>query len=181
MSRCRQSTASRAGAAASSASTRVPTRPPVSTSEAYPRAAQASTSLVTSRAATALASSSPSRWMRTWGGAAMTLPLRADGEAGQRLPVYRIGIEPAQFLGNQLGRIPAVQRDPSVLLAGAAEDGGPPVRPGDRDVPVGHGEPHLGDARPFRHVTAQPRLQPLGQPRPDPVRTPIPRLRGHPP
>ena len=57
MSTCRQSTASRAGAAASSVSTAVPMPPPVSTSDAVPRAATASTSRVTSRAATALASS----------------------------------------------------------------------------------------------------------------------------
>jgi len=60
ISTLRQSTASRAGAAASSARTFVPIPPPVSTTEAMPLAATASTSLVTSLAATAFASSSPS-------------------------------------------------------------------------------------------------------------------------
>ena len=46
--------ASLAGATASSASTLVPMPPPVSTTDAVPRAATASTSLVTRRAATAL-------------------------------------------------------------------------------------------------------------------------------
>ena len=67
MSRCRQSTASRAGAAASSASTRVPMPPPVSTRDACPRTRGGVHEPGHQPGRTALASSSASRRMRTWG------------------------------------------------------------------------------------------------------------------
>jgi hypothetical protein len=60
-----QSTASRAGDSAIAASSALPLRPPVSTTEAEPRAAWASTILVISLAAAARAISSLSRWTTT--------------------------------------------------------------------------------------------------------------------
>src|SRR5215472_13484783 len=117
--------------------------------------------------------------MRTCGGAAMALPPDADGEAGQRLAVDLVGIEPAQFLGHQLGGVPAVQRDPPVLLARPLEGGGPPVWPADRDVPVAHGEPYLGDPGALGHLPRERGLEPLGQPRRDQVGARVPRLGRH--
>src|SRR5216684_2678319 len=86
MSRCRQSMASLAGATASSASTAVPMPPPVSTTDAVPRAATESTSLVTRRAATALASSCASRCTITSGTLTLCLRLAAGVLLGAAFP-----------------------------------------------------------------------------------------------
>src|SRR5216684_3216856 len=165
MSRWRRSTASRAGAAPSSASTAVPIPPPVSTSDPRPVAAWTSTSMVTSRAATALASKLASWWTMTSGG--VIAGRAAPGgrppcgpipssrgrdqdvpERGEDLRVYVVGVEPPQLLLEQLRGLPAVQRHPALGLPGTAQVRDPPVRPGDHDVPLGGGEADLGDARP---------------------------------
>src|SRR5215831_14533941 len=154
MSRWRQSTASRAGAAASSASTAVPIPPPVSTSDALPAAPWTSTSLVTSRAATALASRPASWWTMTSGGLIAGGPARSRGrdrgalDLGKDVPVHLVGIEPPQLLLEQLGGLPAVQGHPALGLPGTAQVRDPPVRPTDHDVPFGGGETDLGGARP---------------------------------
>src|SRR5262249_17547115 len=135
---------------ASWAGTGVRIRPPVSTIDAWPLAATASTSLVTSRAATALASSSPSRWMRICGVAMASFsPGRDVGddrgrEVGRQrvegVAVDLVCVEPAQLLGQEVGGVPAVQRDVPVRLARPGQRGVPAVRPADGDVAVGGDE-----------------------------------------
>ena len=159
MSRCRQSTASLAGAAASSASTCVPMPPPVSTSEACPRAAEASTSRSPAGrpppwpAAPRPGGSAPGR------GARWRLPApRPIGEPGQRLAV--------DLVRGRAGAAPRPAARPcpggAARRAGpagrACQRGRPAVRPADRDVAVGGREPHLGDARAAGVVPAERRL-----------------------
>src|SRR5262249_12284979 len=143
-----------AGAAASSVSTAVPIPPPVSTSDPLPVAAWTSTSLVTSRAATALASRPASWWTMISDGLIAGGPARSRDrdsgvlDPGQDVPVHVVGIQPPQLFLEQLDDVPAVQGHPALELTGTTQVRDPPVRPGDHDVPLGGGEPDLGDARP---------------------------------
>src|SRR5260370_11136015 len=177
MSRCLQSTASLAGAADSTASTAVPTPPPVSTTDPVPEAASESTSLVTRRAATALASSCASRCTMTSGTLTLYLPLASGALLGvafprrsflapqsrrRRAPLARsragpsrerakrfrvdlVGFEPAQLLGDQLGRLAPGQRHPAIRPAGPGQGGRPSVWPEQHDLPVRSFEADLGD------------------------------------
>ena len=68
-------------------------------------------------------------------------------QPGQGLRVNVVGVEPAQFLGEQFGLVAAVQGDPPVRLADLGQRGGPAVVAGDGDLAVLGLEPDVGDAR----------------------------------
>src|SRR5690606_24381663 len=158
----RQSTASLAGVSRIAASVAMPTVPPVRTIEAEPLAACTSTRRVMIRAATALASRSASRCTTTVG--TLTCITLVGVRAGQPFHgqlVRLVGVEPAQFLGQQLRKLPPAEGHVPVGLAGTRQRGHPGVAPRDRQLAVVEREPDLGEPGPAGLGDADRDLQPF--------------------
>src|SRR5262249_60420143 len=91
-------------------------------------------------------------------------PLR--GKCAQCLGVDLVRLEPAQLLGDELGRVAAVQRYPALRTPRPAQGGVPAVRTGQRDLSLRRLEADFGDPRAVRLAALDLEPQPLRAPRP---------------
>src|SRR5215475_3701893 len=94
--------------------------------------------------------------MRIWG-TVMTSLLAGRNrlrprQFGERLPVYLVGIEPAQLLGEQLVGIPAMQRHGPVRLSWPRQCGVPSVQAAEDDLAVSGEEADAGHPRTHRYI-----------------------------
>jgi len=85
-------------------------------------------------------------------------------QRAERVRVDLVGLEPAQFLGNQVSGITAVQGHPAIGPVGPGQRGRPAIRPEQHDLPVWCVEADFGDsgARGLAaiYLNAQPPAEP---------------------